>query len=189
MWLIFKWNGKTKILVKSRFDRCNMTMYGIMSLRCHFCHEKKILFVSINICEKLIQKLTSLFTHCSAVRCWSLWWISATCSSEITISPLVLPMTTKGHMAASFFWRWTVNLDVAEKSHETLLFSTISVAYYDEINNITHSKLYIYIYIRWFGLVFLKFYGISTFVGYLMPNPFSYKLTVLFQTIQFSIST
>ena len=31
-------------------------------------------------------------------------------------------------------------------------------------------------------------YGISTFVGYLMPNPFLYK-SVLFQTIQFSIST
>ena len=33
------------------------------------------------------------------------------------------------------------------------------------------------------------FYGISTFVGYLMPNPFLYKLSVLFQTIQFSVST
>ena len=32
------------------------------------------------------------------------------------------------------------------------------------------------------------FYGISTFVGYLIPNQFLYKLTVLFQTIQFSIS-
>ena len=39
----------------------------------------------------------------------------------------------------------------------------------------------------WFGLVY--FYGISTIVGYLMPNPFLYILTVLFQTIQFSIST
>ena len=29
----------------------------------------------------------------------------------------------------------------------------------------------------------------STFVGYLMPDPFSYKLTILFQTIQFSLST
>ena len=33
------------------------------------------------------------------------------------------------------------------------------------------------------------FYGISTFVGYLMSNPFLYKWTVLFQTIQLSIST
>ena len=33
------------------------------------------------------------------------------------------------------------------------------------------------------------FYSISTFVGYLTPNPFLYKQTVLFQTIQFSIST
>ena len=33
------------------------------------------------------------------------------------------------------------------------------------------------------------FYGISTIVGYLMPNQFLYKWTVLLQTIQFSIST
>ena len=33
-----------------------------------------------------------------------------------------------------------------------------------------------------------EFYGISTFVGYLMPNPFLYNKTVLFQTIQFRIS-
>ena len=33
------------------------------------------------------------------------------------------------------------------------------------------------------------FYGISAFVAYLMPNPFLYKQSVLFQTIQFSIST
>ena len=32
------------------------------------------------------------------------------------------------------------------------------------------------------------FYGISTFVGYLIPNSFLYKQKVLFQTIQFSIS-
>ena len=36
---------------------------------------------------------------------------------------------------------------------------------------------------------FVWFYGISTFVGYLTPNPFLCKLSVLFQTIQFSIST
>ena len=43
-----------------------------------------------------------------------------------------------------------------------------------------------------FGLVvgwLIGFYGISTFVGYLMPNPFLYKYSVLFQTIQFSMST
>ena len=33
------------------------------------------------------------------------------------------------------------------------------------------------------------FYGISTFVSYLMPNPFLCKLSALFQTIQFSRST
>ena len=31
------------------------------------------------------------------------------------------------------------------------------------------------------------FYGRSTFVGYLMPNPFLYKWSILFQAIQFSI--
>ena len=32
-------------------------------------------------------------------------------------------------------------------------------------------------------------YGISTFVGYLTPNPFLCKQSVPFETIQFSIST
>ena len=32
-------------------------------------------------------------------------------------------------------------------------------------------------------------YGISTFVGYLMPNPFLSKYSILFQPIQFSTST
>ena len=66
--------------------------------------------------------------------------------------------------------------------------------------------LYIYIYIsaaaaavscaditEFFDLPLLVclfgFYGISTFVDYLMPNSFLYIWTVLFQTIQFSIST
>ena len=33
------------------------------------------------------------------------------------------------------------------------------------------------------------FYGISTYVGYLMPDPFLFKLSVLFQTIYLSMST
>ena len=33
------------------------------------------------------------------------------------------------------------------------------------------------------------FYGISTFVGYLIPNPFLYKQIVSLLTIQFSMST
>ena len=41
----------------------------------------------------------------------------------------------------------------------------------------------------WFGLGLLWFYGTSIIVGYLITNPFSYIQTVLFQTIQFSIST
>ena len=35
---------------------------------------------------------------------------------------------------------------------------------------------------------FVGFYGISTFVGYLTPNPFLCKYSVLFKTIQFSMS-
>ena len=38
----------------------------------------------------------------------------------------------------------------------------------------------------WFGLIW--FYGISIIVGYLMPNPFLYIKTVLYQKIQFNIS-
>ena len=36
--------------------------------------------------------------------------------------------------------------------------------------------------------VVVWFYGISTIVGYLMPNPFLYIYTIIFQTIQFIIS-
>ena len=39
----------------------------------------------------------------------------------------------------------------------------------------------------WFNLVW--FYGMSTTVGYLMPNSFLYIKTVLFQIIQLNIST
>ena len=41
------------------------------------------------------------------------------------------------------------------------------------------------VYLIWL----VGFYSISTFEGYLKPNPFLYKYSVLFQTIQFSIST
>ena len=41
-----------------------------------------------------------------------------------------------------------------------------------------------------FSLVwFFGFHGISTLLGYSTPNPFLYKLSVLFQTIQLSMST
>ena len=36
------------------------------------------------------------------------------------------------------------------------------------------------------GISYFVFYGILIFVDYLMPNPFLYKWTVLFQSIQFS---
>ena len=42
--------------------------------------------------------------------------------------------------------------------------------------HINHCRLFnakssLYIYIRYIGFVWLRFYGISTIVGYLMPNP------------------
>ena len=46
-----------------------------------------------------------------------------------------------------------------------------------------HSLSYNIIYIKEIGLVL--FYGISTIVGYLMPDPFLY----IFQKIQFNVST
>ena len=39
------------------------------------------------------------------------------------------------------------------------------------------------------GSVWLFFIAYQPFVGYLMPNPFLNKLSVLFQTIQFNLST
>ena len=41
----------------------------------------------------------------------------------------------------------------------------------------------------WFGLVWFGFMAYQSLQVYLMPNPFLYILTVLFQTIQFSINT
>ena len=59
------------------------------------------------------------------------------------------------------------------------------VCYHD--GNFLLSVLFISLSCKLFGLVW--FCGISTIVGYLMPNPLLYIKTVLFQTIQFSIST
>ena len=47
----------------------------------------------------------------------------------------------------------------------------------------------LYIYIKYIGFGWVGVYGTSIIVGYLMPNPFLYISTVLFQIIQFSIST
>ena len=41
----------------------------------------------------------------------------------------------------------------------------------------------------WLAGWLFVFYGISTFIGYLMPNQFLYQQTVLFQTIQLSMNT
>ena len=46
-------------------------------------------------------------------------------------------------------------------------------------------KLYESLLVGWL----FEFYGISTFLGYLTPNLFLYKWSVLFQTIQFSMNS
>ncbi len=52
-----------------------------------------------------------------------------------------------------------------------------------------HIYIYIYIYIiKLMACWLFGFYSISTLVGYLKPNPFLYRLSVLFQTIQFNMS-
>ena len=62
--------------------------------------------------------------------------------------------------------------------------------YRSKINNQQHlcapiHYIHIYIYVGWL----VGFYGISTFIVYLMQNPFLYTKSVLFQRIQFSMST
>ena len=51
----------------------------------------------------------------------------------------------------------------------------------------THSFVRLRRFKVWFGL--LGFFGISTFVVYLTPNPFLLKLSVPFKTIQVSMCT
>ena len=50
---------------------------------------------------------------------------------------------------------------------------------------------HIYIYIEYIGFSFVKFYGLSTIVGYLMPNPlYTYILNIWFGLVGFyGIST
>ena len=67
------------------------------------------------------------------------------------------------------------------------VFQITAIAFVSEINYYHINGINLF---WWFGLVSLAgFYGISTFVGYSMPNPFLRKYSILFQTIQFSIST
>ena len=43
-----------------------------------------------------------------------------------------------------------------------------------------NAKSFLYIYIKYIGFGLIGFYGISTIVGYLMPNPFyTYILNIL----------
>ena len=50
-------------------------------------------------------------------------------------------------------------------------------------------RVYKVLWVRSQSLSLFWFNGIPTIVGYLMPNPFLYISTVLFQTIQFSVTT
>ena len=98
-------------------------------------------------------------------------------------------------MANIFFWNW--NILVKTKSIKHLNFFLIL---YNLGSNCLirlkqqyrkNSKIELYGFRnngkkRWFTGWLFEFYGISTFVGYLMPNPFSYKLSDLFQTIPFN---
>ena len=92
--------------------------------------------------------------------------------------------------------------------YEILLY-TVCINNFNRIFKFWHTHTYIYIYIcmqvlcasdamiLWHvnpfillvGRLVVWVYGISTIVCYLMPNLFLYKLSVLFQTIQFSMST
>ena len=64
---------------------------------------------------------------------------------------------------------------------------------YSHIHTHIQVHTHTYVYIIW-TLIYVDgwfdgFYGISIFVGYLTPNPFLCKYSVLFKTIQFSINT
>ena len=73
------------------------------------------------------------------------------------------------------FWSWTY-LSVIQKTRQlTNTFGWLLWLFYVEI-----SFLFVCLFV---------FYGMSSFVGYLMANQFLKKQTVLFQTIQFGIST
>ena len=53
---------------------------------------------------------------------------------------------------------------------------------------ITTAPLSLFLDINKSNFYLFGFYGISTFAGYLMPNPFLYKWTFPFQVIQFNIN-
>ena len=69
------------------------------------------------------------------------------------------------------------------------IFSTFKCIWFSLLiyNSKQNKKYFLLLYILGFGLVW--FYGILTIVGYLMPNPFWFVETVLFQTTRLTIST
>ena len=74
---------------------------------------------------------------------------------------------------------------VKEKKNHTGKITLVVFIYDCFISNIYRFQLSV---LKVGGCLF-RFYSILTFVGYWMPNPFLYKLSVLIQTIQFSVST
>ena len=72
------------------------------------------------------------------------------------------------------------------------VYKVLELNIYLKPNNSLQTKSYYYYYTAILILnqrLFFGVYGISTFIGYLKPNPFSYKYSVVFQTIQINMST
>ena len=105
------------------------------------------------------------------------------------------PLWVIGKWCKCFRWKLKIWFEYWTKMtpHLSIVLS-LSLSLYIYIYIYTQVKklrCHIYTFLHYcFGLVwFGGFYGISTFVGYLMPNPFLCKLSLLFKTIQFSIIT
>ena len=90
--------------------------------------------------------------------------------------------TAPADWAKKYNWKITLNFSLIIFSSETILTKESDI--YQSVF-LLKSKLKLNLKT---GCWLIGFYGISTFVGYLMSNPFLYKGSVLFQTIQFSIS-
>ena len=116
-------------------------------------------------------------------------WTSCAPSYKIVRHPL-----SCGRHKPHSFNSFTVKVISWYSSTECTCYLHRCISYFDSLAGVNMLQLYcsgIFIYgcfsLIWFDLVW--FYGISTIVGHLMPSSFLYIWTVLFQTIQFSIST
>ena len=92
------------------------------------------------------------------------------------------PSIPIGHRSWKGFWTASSVCPELMTGRSVLLCPCVGVHW--KISLVSSSLLHL-LGLAWF----VGFYGISTFVGYLTPNPFLCKYSVLFKTIQFSIST